>query len=449
MPDEPGRRARASIGRRILSLAAPTFGQIIAEPAFILIDTAIVGHIGDAALAGLSIGSTIVLTTVGLCVFLAYGTTSQVSRLIGAGRRREGLEAGIDGIWLAAIIGVVISFALFMAAQPLCSAMGARGEVLINATHYVRAIIFGLPGMLLVYAANGIFRGLQKIRITLVAAVSGAVVNTALEVLFVYGFRWGVTGSGAATLIAQWYMGVFLLIPAFMWAKADGAQLRPRLTGILHSAKDGVPLFVRTLALRVSMVATVVLAANMGTLVLAAYQAVNSNWNFVLNMLDAIGIASQTLVGSALGATKRDEARLITKVSQRAGLIGGAVIGVGMIAVGWLAAPAFSPNPQVQLLIALGMSVQGVVLPLSGWMWALDGILIGAGDYAYLAKACTVTAVVYLAALVGLNALDSVILTDNALRIMALWLVLNIVFIGVRAIFNGLRARGDQWMSVA
>ena len=140
----------------ILTLAIPTFGQLIAEPAFVLIDTAIVGHIGGRALAGLSVGSTIVLTVVGLCVFLAYSTTSQVGRLLGAGKRREGLEAGIDGLWLAGIIGVVVSVMLFVIARPLCMAMGAQGSVLHNAVDYVRAVVFGIPGMLLVYAANGI-----------------------------------------------------------------------------------------------------------------------------------------------------------------------------------------------------------------------------------------------------------------------------------------------------
>ena len=187
-----------AINRQILALAVPTFGQLIAEPAFVLIDTAIVGHIGDTALAGLSIGSTILLTVVGLCVFLAYSTTSQVGHLIGAGRRREGLEAGIDGLWLALIIGSVASLVIFLAAEPLCWAMGARGDVLDNATAYLQAVVFGMPGMMLVYAANGIFRGLQKVRITLAAAVCGAVVNTVLDVLFVFGFDWGVTGSGVA-----------------------------------------------------------------------------------------------------------------------------------------------------------------------------------------------------------------------------------------------------------
>ena len=100
---------------------------------------------------------------------------------MGAGKRREGLEAGVDGLWLAGIIGVVVSVALFVIARPLCMAMGAQGSVLHNAVDYVRAVVFGIPGMLLVYAANGIFRGLQKVRITLVAATLGAILNTLLD----------------------------------------------------------------------------------------------------------------------------------------------------------------------------------------------------------------------------------------------------------------------------
>ncbi|MCT6901549.1 MAG: MATE family efflux transporter, partial [Bifidobacterium sp.] len=200
----------------IAGLAIPTFGQLIASPLFVMIDTAIVGHISDSALAGLSIGSTVVLTTVGLCIFLAYGTTSQVARLMGAGRRREGMQAGVDGMWLAFVIGLVVCALLLALSRPICSLMGARGPVLQAAQTYLNALVFGLPAMLLVYAANGIFRGLQKVKITLVAAVSGAILNTALEVLLVFGLHMDILGSGLATLIAEWAMGLFLTIPALV-----------------------------------------------------------------------------------------------------------------------------------------------------------------------------------------------------------------------------------------
>lgn len=457
--------------RRIVALALPTFGQLVAEPAFILIDTAIVGHIGDGgtALAGLSIGSTVILTAVGLCVFLAYGTTSQVARLIGAGRRREGMEAGISGLWLALGIGIGVSIVLFAVAEPLCVALGAGGAgggaagvsgsggagggaaggfgVLGASVAYLRAVVFGLPGMLLVYAANGVFRGMQRMRITLIVAVAGAVLNTLLDVLFVFGLRWGVAGSGAATLIAQWFMGVTLAVPALRWARAAGADWRPRLQGIAQAAGDGVPLFVRTLALRVSMVGTVMLAASMGTRVLAAYQVVNASWNFTINMLDAIAIAGQTLVAAELGAGRRLGARSMTRLCGRAGAVGGCCIGAALAAFGLLAAGLFSPDDSVRGLVVVGMLVLAVFLPLGGWMWALDGILIGAGDYRYLAVGCTATAVIYVPALLVINALDGWLIVGDTARMVVLWTIINVLFVGVRALANGLRVRTDAWMA--
>ena len=413
----------------ILTLAIPTFGQLIAEPAFVLIDTAIVGHIGGQALAGLSVGSTIVLTVVGLCVFLAYSTTSQVGRLLGAGKRREGLEAGIDGLWLAGIIGVVVSVMLFVIARPLCMAMGAQGSVLHNAVDYVRAVVFGIPGMLLVYAANGIFRGLQKVRITLVAATLGAILNMLLDLLFILGFGWGVFGM--------------------LWTRAEGARLRPRLSGVLNSAGDGAVLFLRTLALRACLVANVVLATHMGVEVLAAYQVVNSSWNFVLNMLDAIGIAGQTLVAAQIGARQEDEAMRLTRIAGRAGLCGGTVIGIGLMIAGWCASPLFSQSTEIQHLITIGMMVVGVTLPLAGWMWAVDGILIGAGDYRYLALTCTATAAIYVPCLAAIGWICDAMQASSALRMALLWLAVNLLFVGLRAIFNGSRIGTSTWLHIA
>lgn len=447
-PESSGKGAgRSAAYRSIVTLAIPTFGQLIAAPLFVMIDTAIVGHVSDTALAGLSIGSTVVLTTVGLCVFLAYGTTSQVARLIGAGRRREGMETGIDGMWLALFIGLVVCALLFAFSTPLCRMMGARGQVLVDARTYLRALLPGLPAMLLVYAANGIFRGLQKVNVTLVAAVSGAILNTVLEVIFVFGFHWGILGSGTATLIAEWYMGVFLTVPALVWARREGASWRPRMQGIVGSMGEGVPLFLRTLALRICLFSTVVAAAHLGDQVLAAYQGVNSAWNFGLNMLDAVGIAGQSLVATELGARRRGQARTMTDISARAGMIMGVGVGLIMACLGIFAAPLFSPTPAIRSLITVGMIVQGVFMPIAGWMWALDGILIGAADYRYLAATCSLTAVIYVACLSGLTLLAR----DWApvWRIVMLWGAINVLYIGIRAISNGLRVRTDTWMNRA
>lgn len=432
--------------KQLLLLAIPTFGQLIAEPTFVLIDTAIVGHVGDEALAGLSLGSTIILTAVGLCIFLAYSTTSQVAHFFGAGKRKEGLQAGVDGLWLALLIGTVLAIVLFFAARPLCMALGGRGAVLDQAVLYTKAIVLGAPGMLLVYAANGIFRGLQNIRITLIAAVGGAVINTVLDVLFVIVLHWGIAGSGIATLVAQWTMGLWLVIPACLWARHDGVSLRPRLEGIKEASSDGWPLFIRTLALRIAMVSTVMVAARLGTHVLAAYQAVNAAWNFALNILDSVAIAGQTLVGAALGAKAYTQARKLTRTTAITGTLLGVVVGVAFAILGACFAFAFSPNPHIQILITAGMATVGVFFPMLGWMWALDGILIGAGDFRYLAITCSSVSAIYLAVLGVCIAVVFPHISSPLMLTIALWSVFNIVQMGGRTITNALRAKSDVWM---
>lgn len=462
-----------SVLKRIFGLALPTFGQLIAEPVFILIDTAIVGHIGDDALAGLSIGSTVILTTVGLCIFLAYSTTSQVAQLIGGGKRRQGLQAGINGMWLAVVLGTLISIGVMVFSSQLCWALGARGAVHAQALLYTRALAFSIPGALLVYAANGIFRGLFKVRITLVAAVGGAIVNTVLDFLFIYGFGWGIAGSGFATLIAQWLMAGFLSVLACRWATSSGARLAPQLKGILSNAADGLPLFIRTLALRASLVATVAAAAHMGTVVLASYQAVNSMWNLALNMLDAIGIAGQSVVGEAIGRRRRehlgtDEVHALVGTSAKAGFLMGIAVGAILIISSFQLSGVFTPNPTIRHLIVVGMIVVGIFCPMQGWVWALDGVLIGAGDYRYLAVTSIISSVVYLLALGALMVTvgeSGGVETGNATAgaasaaagangpwnatylVIALWLVFNLFFMGSRGVGNGLRARSDKWLA--
>lgn len=439
--DEP-----TSITKQLLFLAIPTFGQLVAEPVFVLIDTAIIGHVSDASLAGLSLGSTVLLTAVGLCVFLAYSTTSQVAHLFGAGKRREGFQAGFGSIWLSLCIGVALLLVLFLGAQSICAALGGRGDVLEQAAIYTRLVALGVPGMLLVYAANGIFRGLQKVGITLAVAVGGAALNAVLAVFFVIGCGWGIAGSGLATCIAQWFMGLSLLTVAIVQAKREGASIRPRISGIASAGGDGFPLFLRTLALRAALVATVMAATAMGTNVLAGYQIVYAAWSFALNILDAAAIAGQTLVGAELGAGRFDRARTLTRATARFGLVMGVIVGVCFALAGLVAGQVFSPNPEIQALAAVGMLVVGVAFPLQGWMWALDGILIGAGDFRYLSATMAAVAAAHIAALAALVFLAAPLLPSDNLRTAALWATFSIVLMGGRAIANGLRARGDAWM---
>ena len=124
-----GRRARSRLDREILALAVPALGALVAEPLFVLVDSAVVGHLGTAQLAGLSLASTLLVTLVGLCVFLAYATTAAVARRIGAGHTREALQSGIDGLWLAVGLGALLAAVLWTTAPWAVLAMGGPGEL--------------------------------------------------------------------------------------------------------------------------------------------------------------------------------------------------------------------------------------------------------------------------------------------------------------------------------
>ena len=118
-----------------LALAVPALGALIAEPVFVLVDSALVGHLGRAQLAGLTLASTLLITAIGLFVFLAYATTASVGRLIGAGRPQEAMRSGVEGMWLALAVGLLVGTIGFILAPQAIAAMGGTGEV---AEHGVR-----------------------------------------------------------------------------------------------------------------------------------------------------------------------------------------------------------------------------------------------------------------------------------------------------------------------
>lgn len=430
------------IDREILALALPALGALVAEPLFVLVDSAVVGHLGTTQLAGLSLASTLLVTLVGLCVFLAYATTASVARLVGAGRTRDALQSGVDGMWLALGLGVLLAAALLAAAPWAVAAMGGQSDVATHAVTYLRWSAPGLPGMLLVLAATGVLRGLQDTRTPLWVASAGAVVNAILAVTLVYGAGMGIAGSGLATAIAQIGMALALVVVVVRGARANGTSLRPHRVGIWANAAAGAPLFVRTASLRLAILLTVNVAASLGAVALAAHQVVNSLWGLSAFALDALAIAGQALIGHGLGSGDVARVRAVLRRSLQWGVAAGAVIGVVIAALGWYIAPLFTPDDDVRVAITAGLVVCGVLMPMAGWVFVLDGVLIGAGDGRFLAWAGMLTLVVYVPFALAVRAWAP----DGAVGLAWLWGAFAGVFMLARALTTGLRARSDRWL---
>ena len=440
-------RDSRALARRILALAVPAFGALIAEPLFLLADTAIVGHLGTAQLAGAGIGTTVLHTAAGLLIFLAYATTPAVARLVGAGDLASAMSRGRDGVGLGLLLGAVLGVLGWAAAPALTGALGATGEVQAHAVAYLRWAMPGLPALLAVLAATGILRGLQDTLTPLVVAGVGFAANIGLNLALVYGAGMGVAGSALGTSIVQWAMlAAYLVVLAPRFRRAGTGWL-PTAAGMRATAQVGSWLLLRTASLRAAILLTVVAATGAGETVLAAHQLVFTLFSTLAFALDALAIAAQSLIGAELGASRPDAARRLTAVMVRWSLGFGLLTGVALAAVApWLPS-LFTADPAVQAAATAGLWVLAITQPLAGFVFVLDGVLIGAGDARYLALAGLVNLAVY-APVLWLLARSGPLLSapDAGTRVVALWVGFGVVYLGMRALTLGLRARGGAWM---
>ncbi|WP_244304392.1 MATE family efflux transporter [Leucobacter viscericola] len=429
--------ARRRIDRSIANLAVPALGALIAEPLFLVVDSALVGHLGASPLAGLAVAAAILQTAVGLMVFLAYSTTPLVARRRGAGDLRGAVQAGVDGLWLAFGIGILVAAALFALSGPLVASFGTAPETADQALIYLIISCFGIPAMLLVFAASGLLRGLQDTRTPLAVATVGFAINALLNWWFIYGLGFGIAGSAWGTVLAQWGMVVVYLIVIARKVGKTGASVFPRRDGLGHAGRSGGWLFLRTVGLRVAFLSTVFAATSHGTIATAGYQVVFTVFSTAAFALDALAIAAQAMIGDALGARDPDRARLIVRRTIFWGVTSGAAVGLILAAASPVIGRIFTSDPGVLAILPPALLVLGISLPLGGFVFVLDGVLMGAGDARYLAWTSLVNLVVYLPVLWLVTRL----VPTGTPALVALTASFTIVFMLARAVTLGVRAR--------
>ncbi|MEU3058941.1 MATE family efflux transporter [Streptomyces subrutilus] len=423
--------------REIFALAVPAFGALVAEPLFVMADSAIVGHLGTPQLAGLGIAAALLTTAVSVFVFLAYATTAAVSRRVGAGDLRAAIRQGMDGIWLALLLGALVIAVVLPAAPWLVSLFGASDTVAPYAVTYLRISSFGIPAMLVVLASTGVLRGLQDTRTPLYVAVGGFALNGVLNVALVYGAGLGIAGSAWGTVIAQCAMAAVYLVVVVRGARRHGASLRPDATGIRACAQAGAPLLVRTLSLRAVLMIATAVAARLGDADIAAHQILLSLWSLLAFALDAIAIAGQAIIGRYLGAGDTEGAKVVCRRMVRWGIVSGLVLGLLVAAARPVFVPLFTGDPAVEDALLPALLVVAVSQPVSGIVFVLDGVLMGAGDGRYLAWAMLLTLAVFTPVALLVPSLGGGLTT--------LWWAMTLMML-VRMVTLQLRARSGRWL---
>ncbi|MFE1787393.1 MATE family efflux transporter [Streptomyces sp. NPDC059525] len=423
--------------REILALALPAFGALVAEPLFVMADSAIVGHLGTPQLAGLGVAAALLTTAVSVFVFLAYATTAAVARRVGAGDLRAAIRQGMDGIWLALLLGAAVVAVVLTTAPSLISLFGASDTVTPYAISYLRISALGIPAMLMVLAATGVIRGLQDTRTPLYVAIGGFALNGALNVALVYGAGLGIAGSAWGTVIAQCAMAAAYLWVVVRGARRHGASLRPDAAGIRASAQAGAPLLVRTLSLRAILMIATAVAARLGDADIAAHQIALSLWSLLAFALDAIAIAGQAIIGRYLGAGDTGGAQAVCRRMVRWGIGSGVVLGLLVVLARPVFIPLFTADPVVEDALLPALLVVALAQPVCGVVFVLDGVLMGAGDGPYLARAMLLTLAVFAPAALLVPVLGG--------GLTALWWAMTLMMV-VRMATLQLRARSGRWL---
>lgn len=362
--------------RRIIALAGSAFVVLAAEPLFVLVDTAVVGHLGVAALAGLGAGGTVMSLLAIIGASLEYGTTGRAARFFGAGRRADAVNEGVQAGWLALIIGLLAVGLGEVFAGPIARLVaGGASPAAAAAESWLRIALLGLPGMLLVQAGNGWMRGVQDTRTPVRIVVLANVVSAVASPLLVYPAGFGLRGSAVANIAAQW-LGGALCVRALRREKAP-SRLRWRV--MLAQLVVGRDLVLRSAAFEVSYLIAAAVAGRMGAAQLAAHQIGMQLWNLAALMLDSFAIAAQSLVGAALGSGDVKSATHTAWRVGRFGLAAGLVFMV-LAAAGWFVLPAvFSSDAAVIHQTHLLWPWLLVMMPFGGVLFALDGVLFGSG----------------------------------------------------------------------
>jgi putative MATE family efflux protein len=391
-------------------------------------------------LGGLAVAGTILTTAFFIFNFLAYGTTAAVSRLLGARDERAAAHQAAQGVWLALGIGVALLVAGVTLAPAAVGLFGATEAVRDNAIVYLRISALGSPAVLLTLVGVGYLRGLQNITFTLVVAIASNVVNLVLEVVLIYGLGFGIGASALATVLAQTAAALAYGVVILRHVRSAGVSTRPDAARLRALVVVGRDLFIRTGALLAALALATAVASRLGDVDLAAHQIAFQLWSFLALVLDAIAIAGQAMIGRFLGAGEPDEARAAGRRMVQWGLGAGVLLGAAVVVLRGVLVPLFTDDGAVATLAVSVLVVVAILQPINAVVFVLDGVLIGAGDLRYLAKAMVVSGLVVFVPLAAL-----VLRLDGSL--LALWGALA-VLMSARLAGNVVRFAGARWQVV-
>ncbi|XP_028788068.1 protein DETOXIFICATION 42 [Neltuma alba] len=444
-----------NLGREILSIALPAALALTADPIASLVDTAFIGQIGPVELAAVGVSIALFNQVSRIAIFpLVSVTTSFVaeedtlggvssqaeetdnweegapmdgeakefipqkdtcadvhdSDLVGGSfnivnteRKRRNIPSASSALVIGGVLGIIQAIFLISAAKPLLNFMGVKSDspMLSPAQQYLTLRSLGAPAVLLSLAMQGVFRGFKDTRTPLYATVAGDVTNIALDPLFMFVFRLGVSGAAIAHVISQYLISVILL-----WRLIGQVDLIPPSMKHLQFdrfLKNGFLLLMRVIAVTFCVTLSASLAARQGSTSMAAFQVCLQIWLATSLLADGLAVAGQAILAGAFA--NKDHDRAIATASRVLQM--GVVLGLGLaIFLGTglhFGAKLFTKDINVLHLISIGTPFVAATQPINSLAFVFDGVNFGASDFAYSAFSMVVVAIVSIICLLVLS----------------------------------------------
>jgi MATE family multidrug resistance protein len=401
---------KQSVGNKILSLAIPAAGALLLDPLMSLADVAFVGRFsrGPDALAGMGSAASLLTFSFYLCNFLCTATTPLVASKRAANQEEQARAVGGQALTLAATLGGLLIAILLIFGQPLLRVMGTENTGVI-ASNYALTFLsiraLAAPAVLVLEASTGILRGYLDTKTPIMVLIGANMLNLLLDVILIVYAGLGPMGAAIATTSAEWISASIFLAVLSGKLPSAGEEKKLQITPLLSvpSFEDVKPLLVasgsvllRTLVLQLSLSTAAAMAARGGSVAaasIAAHQVGIQLWLLCSFFCDSLAAASQGLVADALG---RDDAKDVLEVANTVflyslilGLFLAALLQVGLSS--GLLFELFSKDTDVRACLSEILPFIIIAQPLNALVFSADGVLQGASQFPYQAKAMLIS----------------------------------------------------------
>lgn len=378
----------------IFRLAVPALFSMLLDPVMGVVDTAIVGRLGTEPLAAVGLSTVLYNFSNFIWNFLLYTTTPRIAAAASRDDRAGVSAITAQGLWVAAAIGVTMTVVLWTRCPALFAGMGASPGVLEHAVPYLRGRCIASPAILMFYVLAGTFRGFKDTMTPLTAGVVSNLVHLALDVALVFGLGWGVTGAALATSLSHWATLLVLLGAVMRKGYLRPADLArpPAWAEVAPMLRNGVLLSTRSLLAMSMLMWATKLVAGAGAAALAAHEILRQIWVFSNQTFTSLDIATQSLIAFYLGRGDRASAAAIFRRTLGLTLVAGVGVMCALLGAREALPGVFTRDAAVIAQVVVVLPLVAVFMPLDAAASAMDGVLLGSQQAAWLSRTMIVTA---------------------------------------------------------